>query len=529
MPPKKKRKKAQRSAVAEGRSFDPEDVAKWKTQNQYVLTSDPPLLACKRGTGRRCRHPGYGIFTPVWTAEQGRDAVAPGRLKLSQLKAQYAQSIGCVAVYRNSCDSCFDKDIRSAVARQKRYREEARDYNNRCKEREELHLRKCMACYNPEGKNKCGFENDTILSCRSCQGANQKQHAERVVKNDNATDVGMLYCERCSETKKEHEFQKVFVNISTQERILRKNNTCVDCLEKVRTRPRLTKGGALEKKYEMAMEKLERWREYKKANQSCVGCGHGCPCDFDKLEKELYRLFYDKYLGDEDQAKQRTNVTLAAMLEWDHNNPLEKSKCVSEIWNDAERWAEIAKCTLRCIFCHRLKTWKCGDGGMPGNKIYNGRVTRERLRAYLQLKLDRLNSDLNNGECISYFESCPMKVCIPAFLKKDPKDFKTTLPIELLLTMLYDFDHRDQTEKVTSVWANLSEAEKCDLRCCFCHRIKTLERGENVGWRLYIAYRKKEGEELDGDLGEELGAGTKMESRGESEEQIDMDTQWDTF
>ena len=56
-----------------------------------------------------------------------------------------------------------------------------------------------------------------------------------------------------------------------------------------------------------------------------------------------------------------------------------------------------------------------------------------------------------------------------------------------------------------------------------------MERGDNNGWRLYIAYRKKEGEELDGDLGEELGAGTKMESRGESEEQIDMDTQWDTF
>ena len=504
---------------------------RWKTENNYVLTSDPPLLACKRGAGKGCpcRHPGKGIFTPVWTAEQGRDAVAPGRRKLSQLKAQYAQSIGCVAVYRNSCERCSDEHTRIAWAATNRKREEARDYNDRCKERGELHLRKCMICFVPEGKNKSGFENDTILGCLSCTGVKKKQEAEKIVKNDNATDVCESYCTMCGDTKGEHEFQKVFVNISTQERTLRNYSGCVDCLEKDKTRPRLTKRGAVQKSHEMSMEKLKRWREYKKANQSCTGCGHGCPCDFDQLERELYRLFYDKYLGDEDQARQRTNKILAAMLEWDHNHPLEKSKCVSEIWIDAERWAEIAKCTLRCMFCHRLKTWKCGDGIAPEKKKYNGRVTRERLRAHLELKLDRLNSNLNKGECISYLGSCPMKVSIQAFLKKDPKDFKTTLPIELLLMFLYDFDHRDPTEKITSVWSNLSEAEKCDLRCCFCHRIKTLERGENIWRRLYIAYRKKEGEELDGDLGEELGAGTQMESRGESEEHIDMDIRGDTF
>ena len=70
---------------------------------------------------------------------------------------------------------------------------------------------------------------------------------------------------------------------------------------------------------------------------------------------------------------------------------------------------------------------------------------------------------------------------------------------------LFDFDHRDPTEKVAVVRFNHSEAEKCDLRCCFCHRIKTMETGENIWRRLYIAHRKKEGKELDGDLGEELG------------------------
>ena len=56
-----------------------------------------------------------------------------------------------------------------------------------------------------------------------------------------------------------------------------------------------------------------------------------------------------------------------------------------------------------------------------------------------------------------------------------------------------------------------------------------MERVEYICRRLYIVYRKKEGEELEGDLGEELGAGTQMESRGESEEQIDMDIPEDTF
>ena len=56
-----------------------------------------------------------------------------------------------------------------------------------------------------------------------------------------------------------------------------------------------------------------------------------------------------------------------------------------------------------------------------------------------------------------------------------------------------------------------------------------METGENIWRRLYIAHRKKEGKELDGDLGEELGAGTQIESRGKLEEQTDLDFRGETF
>src|SRR5688572_8234175 len=54
-----------------------------------------------------------------------------------------------------------------------------------------------------------------------------------------------------------------------------------------------------------------------------------------------------------------------------------------------------------------------------------------------------------------------------------------------------DFDHRDPSTKLLEVsqmsseagWDRLvAEAEKCDIRCANCHRIKTFEAREGGHW-----------------------------------------------
>lgn len=186
--------------------------------------------------------------------------------------------------------------------------------------------------------------------------------------------------------------------------------------------------------------------------------------------------------------KECLDIIQASILEWDHNNPLEKSKSVSVLWNDTERATEIEKCTLRCIICHRLKTWKCADG-IKTNPNYKGPVMRKRLLEYLQFKKERLESDENKGECISYFNKCPMKQTVQSFLQMSNKDFDTKIPMDLLVLMLFDFDHLDGRAKIGQVRYLRSVAEdlKCQLRCCVYHRAKTMVEGDsgNVAWVAY--------------------------------------------
>ena len=174
-------------------------------------------------------------------------------------------------------------------------------------------------------------------------------------------------------------------------------------------------------------------------------------------------------LTDEAQVKNKKDLVLASMLEWDHDDPLTKTKNVSQIFNNAERWLEIAKCTLRCIICHRFRTWKCGHtrrGGVQSERV----LTREKISSWLEFKHARLKTN-PNGECISYFDSCPMTTSIEKLWNKSQDDLKVVM-------IAYDFDHRDQRTKLGTVYHMRSEADKCDLRCCVCHKSKSLIEGD---------------------------------------------------
>jgi hypothetical protein len=155
---------------------------------------------------------------------------------------------------------------------------------------------------------------------------------------------------------------------------------------------------------------------------------------------------------------------------------------------------EIKKCTLRCIFCHRLKTYKYGDSLRSCDQNGNF-VTRAKLRAHLQLKRDALNDKIyktkkHNGKCAGTHNGpCLFDEALQAIanIENPKRRFKTDLDMSWLILLLFDFDHDNQLLKRGVVYKyGLEEAKKCTVRCCFCHGIKTVlnnETGYSV-WRI---------------------------------------------
>ena len=115
---------------------------------------------------------------------------------------------------------------------------------------------------------------------------------------------------------------------------------------------------------------------------------------------------------------------------------------------------EITKCTLRCIFCHRLKTYRNGDTRASARGRAR-RLTRRSMKEYLELKLEKLS--LQNGECCAGHgkgQCLFTKAINDIKAKRSAREMGCDL-VEgwvLLIMMMYDFDHDDRLEKVDSVY-----------------------------------------------------------------------------
>jgi hypothetical protein len=121
--------------------------------------------------------------------------------------------------------------------------------------------------------------------------------------------------------------------------------------------------------------------------------------------------------------------------------------------------AEIAKCELVCIRCHRTRTHNRKVHKEPSSE-------KQAKRAAKRLAIKAVVDDLKLSPCMD---------CDRAF---DPWQM--------------DFDHRPGTNKVGSIAAVLNslneakvlaEIEKCDLVCALCHRIRTHDRNDYVAER----------------------------------------------
>ena len=214
------------------------------------------------------------------------------------------------------------------------------------------------------------------------------------------------------------------------------------------------------------------------------------------------------------------------LLEFDHRDRSTKTKAVTHIalrktWKRV--LAEIAKCDVRCVVCHRRRT----------ARQMNWRTPSELLRAPIAPNLPRL-ALTNQRTCTGCAESKPASefsiknkstgrqatrclTCVAAASREHYRrnreaylvrarsrtrwsNLKRSYRLEYLIThpcvdcgesdpLLLEFDHRAGEEKVNDVsrliwerkWADVAmEIAKCDVRCVACHRRKT---ARDFGWR----------------------------------------------
>jgi len=147
-------------------------------------------------------------------------------------------------------------------------------------------------------------------------------------------------------------------------------------------------------------------------------------------------------------------------MDFDHRDPSQKKfdLCSGRalLKSREQLLEEAAKCDVVCANCHRLRTrrqhrrWLATRTPSISTRIES---QRQRWRYHADL-LDRMRS-VPCADCGGIFAQCAM-----------------------------DFDHRDGTKKSRSVTRMitgrlepmLAEAEKCDIVCANCHRLRTFER-----------------------------------------------------
>ena len=148
-------------------------------------------------------------------------------------------------------------------------------------------------------------------------------------------------------------------------------------------------------------------------------------------------------------------------MDFDHRDPTTKSFVLcsgrAALKSPAQLLAEAAKCDVVCANCHRIRTRHLHRERLATRKLADGPRSAEirtRWRYHAEV-LDQLRS-VPCADCGGVFAQCAM-----------------------------DFDHRDAEKKTMRVTAMvgragigriLAEAEKCDIVCANCHRLRTFER-----------------------------------------------------
>ena len=145
------------------------------------------------------------------------------------------------------------------------------------------------------------------------------------------------------------------------------------------------------------------------------------------------------------------------VLEFDHILGQKSSK-ISDLLREGFNWstieAEIAKCTVRCANCHRIKTFS-----EHSNNWRTNQYTQQQAKSYQQMRVY-----LSMHPCVDCGESDIR------LLEFDHVHGHKTTTISRLLTQGRN-------------WSIIeAEIAKCEIRCANCHRKRTAER-DGDWWR----------------------------------------------
>lgn len=146
-------------------------------------------------------------------------------------------------------------------------------------------------------------------------------------------------------------------------------------------------------------------------------------------------------------------------MDFDHRDPATKSFDLmtgrAMLMSTRRLMAEVEKCDIVCANCHRVRT-QAAEIRRP-RKARQTPSTERKLAVWRsQASLLTALRDVPCFDCARRFPSCAM-----------------------------DFDHRDAAMKTSSVTRMvgrastseiLAEAEKCDIVCANCHRLRTYSR-----------------------------------------------------
>jgi hypothetical protein len=235
--------------------------------------------------------------------------------------------------------------------------------------------------------------------------------------------------------------------------------------------------------------------------------------------------------------------THPVMLDFDHRDPAEKKGNVSELAM-RKPWRlvllEVAKCDVRCANCHMRRTaiqygWMKIEPRPPQSMRALERVatrdypplpgvaSSDAMKTCTRCGVDRPATEFRIKNKKTGRRSSWCRSCRSAYGKLHYQQHKQAYLARnkthrhrrqgrsaywhWLMTYLdshpcvdcgqadlvvLQFDHRDGTEKVSTIgamlnhssWAKLlAEVAKCDVRCANCHRLRTAEK---FGWSKWI-------------------------------------------
>lgn len=221
------------------------------------------------------------------------------------------------------------------------------------------------------------------------------------------------------------------------------------------------------------------------------------------------------------------------LLEFDHRDPNNKRLEVAHLARK-KPWpqvlAEIDKCDVRCVSCHRRRTahqfgWRrttlsARSQERPPEKQIGPRCAdaSHEVRTCRTCKIPQTIAEFAIKNVRTGRRSTQCRTCDRAYAKqhyvknrssymqrtrrnkKEHRDRTALLILDHLRThpcvdcgetdvVLLEFDHRDRSTKSGNVGdlvgrgtrkELIAELEKCDVRCVRCHRIKT---AKEFGWR----------------------------------------------